>query len=365
MLIEADPEVLTEAPAVTRRRGFTRGQLIGFVLFAAIVAIPIPLGTFPLFVGQYALVYAMLGLSIVIVTGYAGMISLMTYTFAGIGAVVSALAVSSWGWPFWLAAPLAVLATVPIAILVGTASVRLKGLYLAIATLTFADALGETFFKWKRATGGNAGWSMPKPRLGPINFKGDLAFYLLCLGTVLLLVWMVEGLRTSRLGRAMLAVRDNQLEAQALGINVFKTKLTAFVLSGMVAGLAGSFVALLLSGVTPVGFQTPLVEITSVALVALVVIGGIDRALGAFIGATALVVQQQVFAGAKFFTPFFAAYAALGLILLLLFRPGGLIQVGKIQIEMIRKRPAIGIAVAVVSVGLNVGLAALILHFSH
>ena len=91
---------------------------------------------------------------------------------------------------------------------------------------------------------------------------------------------MIEGLRTSRMGRAMLAVKDNEIEAQAIGINVYKTKLAAFTLSGMVAGVGGAFLALLLTSVTPTAFQSPSAEATSILLLTLVAIGGIDRAFG-------------------------------------------------------------------------------------
>jgi branched-chain amino acid transport system permease protein len=310
---------------------------------------------FAFFVGQYGAVYAMIGLSIVIVTGYAGLISLMPYSFAGIGAVVTGAAMASWGWPFWLAMPVAGLATLPVSLLVGIASVRLKGLYLAIATLTFANALGETFFRWERATGGSNGWLVERPNLGPLGFTSDLAFYVLCLAFVLVLVWMIEGLRTSRIGRAMLAVKDNELEAQAIGINVYKTKLAAFALSGIVAGIGGAFLAVLLSSVTPTAFQSPLAESTSILLLVWVVIGGINRSLGAFFGGLALVVQQQVFAGAECFFSFFGVYSAALLILFLLYRPGGLMQVGQIMGGLVRWRPAIGIAVIVGTIALNIG----------
>lgn len=356
--------IAVEARASTPPRILSRNQLIGLVALLGLAAIPIPFGNFGFFVGQYALVYAMIGLSIVVVTGYAGLISLMPYSFAGIGAVVTGMAVASWGWPFWLALFVAMLAPVPIALLVGMASVRLKGLYLAIATLTFANALGETLFKWERVTGGATGWLVQKPELGPFSFASDVAFYLLCLGVVLLLVWMVEGLRTSRMGRAMLAVRSNELEAQALGVNVYKTKLAAFVLSGMIAGLGGAFLAVLVTSVTPTAFQSPLAESTSIVLLTLVVIGGIDRAIGAFFGAVTLVVQQQVFAGADFFYAFVGIYAALLLIAFLMFRPGGLVQVLGIQWWLIKNRPKLGIPLAVGILALNVGLAWLFVRLS-
>jgi branched-chain amino acid transport system permease protein len=362
---EGIPPVVGDPQAAPpTRRGFTRVQLIGFGLLLLLAALPIPFGDFGFFVGQYALIYAILGMSVVVVTGYAGLISLMPYSFAGIGAMTTGVAMASWGWPFWLSALLAAVATVPVAVLVGISSVRLKGLYLAIATLTFSNALGETVFKWDAFTGGASGWSTARPVVGPVNFNSDISFYLLCLGVVFALMFMIEGLRTSRTGRAMLAVRDNELEAQALGINVYKTKLTAFVIGGMVAGLGGAFLAALVQLVTPTGFQSPIAEATSILLVTLVAIGGMDRAIGAFFGAVSLVVQQQVFQGAEFFYAFVGIYAAAVLILFLMFRPGGLVQVGKIQVALIRHRPVLGVAIVVAIVAVNVGLAWLFVSLS-
>lgn len=357
------PETEALRPPPLRGLRVARRQTAGLIALVLLGLLPVPFGDFGFFVGQYAAVYAMIGLSVVVVTGYAGLISLMPYTFAGIGAMVTGMAMASWGWPFWLAVPLAALATVPVALLVGVASVRLKGLYLAIATLTFASALGETFFRWGAVTG-DAGWALTAPTAGPIDFSSDLALYLLCLFSVLGLVWMVEGLRTSRMGRAMLAVRNNETEARALGINTYKTKLVALLIGGMLAGVGGAFLAVLLELPTAEPFRSPFAEIVSLLLVTTVAIGGMDRALGAFIGAVALVLQQQIFGGAEFFYPFFGIYTALILILLLKFRPGGLIQIGKLQIELIRRRPLLGWSIAVAILGVNALGAYLFVRFS-
>jgi branched-chain amino acid transport system permease protein len=365
---EKSPVITQEpqAPRVQhkRRRRPTRSQLLGLASLALISLLPVPFGDFGYFIGQYATIYAILGLSVVVVTGYAGLISLMPYSFAGIGAMATGVAMASWGWPFWLAVPFAAAATVPFALFVGITSVRLMGLYLAIATLTISNALGETFFTWESITGGDAGRFVARPVVGPVDFGGDLEFYLLCLGVVFALLYMVEGLRTSRMGRAMLAVRDNELEAQALGINVSKTKLVAFVLSGMIAGVGGAFLAQLLISVTPNAFQSPFAEATSLLLVTLVAIGGMDRAIGAFIGAIALVVQQQIFNGFEFFFAFVGIYAAVTLIAFLLFRPGGLVQVGKILGELTRARPALGLSIIAIILITNIGGAWLILSLS-
>jgi branched-chain amino acid transport system permease protein len=365
----AAPPAPPAAPPRPRTRGLRVGKpgpkaaAAGALVFLAAIPMLLSLtriGDFAYFVGQYVLVYAMVGLSVTVVTGYAGLISLMPYSFVGIGAMTAGVAMASWGWPFWLAAPLAALASVPVAALVGVASVRLKGLYLAIATLTFADLLGETFFRWDAATGGDIGWIVPAPVAGPIEFSSDLAFYLLCAAAVAVLVWMVEGLRRSRLGRAMYAVRDNEVEAQALGMNVYKTKLAALVIGGMLAGLGGAFLAVLLETATPSAFWSPGVQAISILFVTLVAIGGIDRAIGAVFGALVLVVQQQVFQGAEFFLPFLGIYSALLLILLLRFRPGGLVQIGQRQLALIRRRPVLGIAAAVAVLAANIGVAWLV-----
>jgi branched-chain amino acid transport system permease protein len=255
-----------------------------------------------------------------------------------------------------LAVPLAALATVPVSIIAGAISVRLKGLYLAIATLTIAAMLGETFFNYSPVLGGNAGWTLSRPA----PFVGDRTFYLLCLIAALLLVVMAEGLRTSKLGRAMLATRDNEREAQALGINVMQTKMAAFVIGGMMAGVGGAFLAMLLQNVGGLGatvFTSPQTDATSIALVTLVVLGGIDRAWGAFFGGLVFVLTDQVFQGAQFFFAFVGLYSATLLIVFLMFRPGGLLQIGKLQIELIRERPVFGSVVAFGILGLNLGVA--------
>ena len=363
---EAAPQDLdtpSVAPPPEWRLPISRNGLfaLGGLLLLALIPVFCPNKPFPYFVGAYALVYAMIGLSVTVVTGYAGMISLMPYSFTGIGCLMTAVAMSSWGWPFWLAVPFAATCTVPISILAGAISVRLRGLYLAIATLAIASMLGETFFTWNSVKNGNVGWTVLRPSL----FTSDGLFYVLCLVFTLFMVWMIEGLRTSRLGRAMLAVKDNEREAQALGINVSKTKLSAFVISGMMAGVGGAFLATLLGAVGGLGngtFQSPSTDATSIALIVLVVIGGIDRAWGAFFGAIIFVVQTQIFAGAQFFGAFIGIYSALLLITFLLFRPGGLLQVSKEQLEFMKRRPAIGIPIVVGITAVQLGLAWLILR---
>ena len=362
--VEAPPGPAGQPLDPARRRLIGSRYLILGVGLAIVVLLPVPFGDYGFFLGAFAAVYAMIGLSVIVVTGYAGLISLMPYTFAGIGAMTAGLAVTSWGWPFWLAIPLAALATVPVALVVGMASVRLRGLYLALATLTLANALGETLFRSDAVTGGNAGWTIPRPVAGALDFSSDVAFYLLCLGVLIAMLWLAEGLRTSRVGRAMAAVRTNEVEAQALGINPYKTKIVALLIGSMMAGVGGAFLGSLLINVTGTPFRTPISELTSSLLVTAVAIGGIDRPLGAFVGALALVVQTQVFAGAEFLQEFLGIYTGVILIVLIRLNPDGLVGLARRLRALIKHRPGFGWTVTSGLVFGNVGFFYLIVRLS-
>ena len=368
----ADADVRAPARgALLRLPRVSRGRLVGGAVMLGLGFIPVIVDAAQsgaempwTHVATFIAVWAMLELSIVVVTGYAGLISLMPFTFVGIGAFTTGLAVAVWGWPFWIALPLAALATVPVSVAVGVASVRLRGLYLAIATLAFAQALGETLFKWGTFTGGQSGHVIKAPSLGPFDFSTEFPLYVLAMAVALLLVWMVHGLKKSRAGRAMLAVRDNEREAEALGINVMKTKLVALVIGGAIAGIGGAFYLLVLTGTAaPSGFQSPYVEISSLLLVVWAVVGGIDSAFGAFLGATALIIQREVFLGAEKLFAYLGVYAAVVLVVFLISRPGGIVQVVKIQSERIRTEPARHIPITAVLVGFNVFVIWAILHF--
>lgn len=325
------------------RRGPPSGTATaGAVALAVVVIGPLLLGDFASFVGARIAVTAMIGLSVIVVTGYTGQLSLMPYTFVGIGVFVAAHAITSWGWPFWFTAAFAAALSVPLSVLVGLVAVRLRGFYFAIATLTFASAVGATLFEWDAFTGGQKGLPVSRPVVGPIDFGGDKAYYLLCLVTVLLLVWMVSGLQHSRIGRAMTAVRENETAAATLGINVMKTKLVAFVVSGMLAAFGGVFHGMLLQHVTRTPYQTPFVEAVGVTLVILVVVGGMRSPWGPFIGAAIIYVQLEVFRTALFLQYFIAAITAVAFIIVLLKLPDGLVGVIKHEAEGVRRAPLRG-----------------------
>jgi len=336
---------ILERPTATlpaKRTKPSGAATVGAVVLAAVAIGPLLLGDFASFVGARIAVTAIIGLSVIVVTGYTGQLSLMPYTFVGIGMFVAAHAITGWGWPFWFAAMLAAALSVPLSLLVGLVAVRLHGFYFAIATLTFASAVGATLFEWDAFTGGQTGMRVARPVIGPINFAGDEAYYLLCLVTVLLLVWMVIGLQHSRIGRAMTAVRENETAAATLGINVMKTKLVAFIVSGMIAAIGGVYHGMLLQSVTPTPYQTPYVEAVGVTLVILVVIGGMRSPWGPFIGAAIMYVQVEVFRTALFLQYIAAAMTAIAFIVVLLKLPDGLVGLIKHEAEVVRRAPLRG-----------------------
>lgn len=334
-------DIATALPAPRRLAWLRPGTVVGVAALAALAVVPILLGDFASFVGARIAVTAVIGLSVTVVTGYAGQLSLMPYTFAGVGVFTSAHAISAWGWPVWFAVLLAAAATLPLSVVVGLVSVRLRGFYFAIATLTFASAAGATLFAWDRFTGGQQGLAVARPDLGPVAIAGDRAFYVLTLVSALFVVWAVLGLQRSRIGRAMSAVRENEVAAQALGVNVMKTKLIAFVVSGVIAGVGGVLHGMLLQHVTRTAYQTPFVEALGVTLVILVVVGGMRSAWGPFLGAAIIFVQQEVFRTALFFQYVLVALSAAAFIVILLKVPGGLVDIVRHEAAAVRRAPLI------------------------
>ncbi|MBW3561695.1 MAG: branched-chain amino acid ABC transporter permease [Actinobacteria bacterium] len=332
-------EITSALPVPRRLPRLSGGTLVAVVALVFAILVPLIWGTFASFVGARIATTAIIGLSVTVVTGYTGQLSLMPYTFVGIGVFTSAHAITAWGWPFWFAALLAAAATLPLSLLVGLVSVRLRGFYFAIATLTFASAMGETLFDWEAFTGGQRGMFIERPEIFGASLVGDRAFYWLCLAAVLAVVWTVLGLQRSRIGRAMATVRENETEAQTLGVNVMKVKLVAFVISGIIAAIGGVFHGMLLQQVTPTPYQTPHVEFLSVTLIILVVVGGMRSAWGPFLGAGIIFVQLEVFRTALFLQYFIAAASALAFVVILLVVPGGLVDIVRHEAHRIKEDP--------------------------
>jgi branched-chain amino acid transport system permease protein len=326
-----EPEVAQEEPVVeqpSRAPIDLRKALLPVAGFAAAAILP-PLlldGVWN-FTLALSLIYGLMGLSVVVVTGYVGQLSLMPATFVGVGAFASAGLVSRAATPFWWAAPLGALITVPVALVIGMVALRLKGLYLAIMTLVFADVVEQFLFRQEWFTGQGGSTPAPRPHLFHwIDFGSDKSYYVLVLVVSSAFSLFVWNFSRSRSARACFAVRDNESTAQAMGINIAKYKLLAFALHGFIAGSAGALFAFLLSNVSAGGQRPAFGLEISLTIVFLTILGGVRSIWGPFIGgAIWVILTKKLLSGSP--NGQSIAFSIFGILVLLtmLYRPAGLV----------------------------------------
>jgi branched-chain amino acid transport system permease protein len=262
------------------------------------------------------LVFAMLAVSLVVLTGWAGQISLGQVAFLGIGAAVGGAVSSRLGWDILIAVLVAGLVGAVLAVVLGLPALRVQGLLLAVVTLALAQAVALWLLD-----ANTMGWWLPRgridrdPLLGVIPIKSETQYYYFTLACLVLILLMVRSVRRSRLGRVILGVRENERGAQAYGINVVRAKLTAFALSGFIAAVAG---AVFVHHQQSLGIQ-PYATEESLAVFTMVVIGGLGSLPGAILGAVYVI-------GARYFLPTEVAFftGGFGLLLVLMALPGGL-----------------------------------------
>ncbi len=252
--------------------------------------------SFPFWGGGYALSLAnLIGISIIgaiglnILTGFAGQISLGHGAFIGVGAYASAIFVMQFGVPFLLALPLAGLTAALVGVFFGVPSLRVKGLYLAIATLAAQVILNHVMIHWSSVTKGTSGYLIDSPVLFGFVINDDREYFFLIMTFVILAALFARNLQRSRVGRAFAALRDNDLAAELIGVNLFKYKLTAFFISAFYAGVAGALWAHYVTVITPEHFTIS----ESINYVAMIIIGGLGSVLGSIFGAVFMVLLPE------------------------------------------------------------------------
>jgi branched-chain amino acid transport system permease protein len=260
-------------------------ELAGVAAFAAFVVVaawlPATLGSARLLSMSLSLVFAIAALSVVVITGWTGQTSLAQVTFMGVGAFVLArLMAPGVGLPLYLAAPVAVLAAALVSVVIGLPALRLRGVYLAIVTLGFAQVMQDAVFNNATLTGSQNGLVVTRPVLGRLDLSGEHTLYYLLLGVLVGCCLLVAAVRRSSVGRRMISLRTTEVGASARGINLVSTKLLAFSLSAALAGLAGVLYALQIQSVGPAPFN----PLQSIFLLGLVVIAG-QRTIAAALAA--------------------------------------------------------------------------------
>ncbi len=297
------------------------------LLLVALVVAPFLLPQYWLEQLSFVLIYAIVGLGLMLLSGFTGLFSMGHGAFMGVGAYAQVFFVAA-GVPFPLAMILAMFISAAVGFIVGLPALRVKGIYLAISTLSFGFILEEILARWESVTGGNAGVHVQPPVLFAVNFNTPVLFYALCLTLTVLSTLGVLNLLRAPTGRAFVAVRDSEISAQSLGIHVARTKTLSFAISAALAGLGGALYAHKLQFISPDQFSL----LQSIELLMLVVIGGLGSVHGAFLGAIFLIVMPQLIAISKDFLPAMVGQApglqsvvyGLVLILFVLFEPLGI-----------------------------------------
>lgn len=272
-------------------------------------------------------IYSIAGLGLMLLVGFTGQISLGHAAFLAVGAYTEALLAAA-GWPFWLSLPCAALLSAAVGIVVGLPALRLKGIYLAIATLAFGVIAEEIAARWESLTGGNSGLHVKPIELFGAKLDGDADFYYLVLALTAVCCVALANLLRSPTGRAFVAIRDSEISAACMGVNLAKYKTLSFALSAALTGVGGALYAHKVSFISPEQFTL----LVSIELVTLVILGGVGSLHGAVLGAAFIIVLPQLIAIVKDYLPAAVAGAAglqstvFGLVLIgfIIFEPMGL-----------------------------------------
>ncbi len=272
--------------------------------------------------------YLILAVSLNLIIGYTGQVSLGHAAFYGLGAYASALTAMHWHLPFPAALVAAMLVAALFGVGLGIPTLRLKEDYLAIVTLGFGVIVDLVLLNLE-ITGGPDGLThIPAPRLFGLNFRDKSVYLVMVLLFVTFTLVLIHRLVTSRHGRALKAIRDHELTAQVMGINTSAYKITIFTLAAALAGLAGSLYAHYITFINPESFGLH----TSILVLTMVVLGGMGSLLGSVIGALVLTVLPEMLRTVADYQDL--AYGGL-LVAMLIWRPQGLFGAGKMSRKFI------------------------------
>ena len=225
-----------------------------------------------------------------ILTGFTGQISLGQGAFLGVGAYTSAFITAKMGLPFWIGVPAAGCVTALAGMIFGIPSLRLKGLYLAIATLASQFILEWIFLRWEPVTGGSYGIVVPRPSIGGFVFDSDRSYYYVVLVIAAIMVLFATNLVRTRTGRAFMAVRDHYISAEIMGINIFRYRILSFAVSSFYAGVAGALYGHSLRFVSSEQFNIGV----SIVYLAMIIIGGLGSIMGSIFGAVFMIMLPKI-----------------------------------------------------------------------
>ena len=332
-------------PPVALARAPSRLPWIALIL---VLAIALPLIPFYFKVSDYVLnifmnsvTYAMAVLGMVVVLGYAGQINLAQAAFFGFGAYAVALGTVSFGLPFWLSFAIGMLLAGAAGLILGLTTLRLGGHYLAMITISFQMIFDLVVVNWVELTHGPDGIpGVPRPSFFGHVLNDQRGFLLFATLALYLLIWFVWWLPNTRLGRAMRAVRDNELAAETIGVHTLRTKVIAFTMSAVLGGIGGGLYAVGFSYISPDNFNFA----RSIEFLTATLLGGAQSAFGGTLGTVLIVLLPEWFKdfpeGLRFLTKVYLAIYGLAVILIMVFMPEGIWGLIKTTWGRVRKAPA-------------------------
>jgi branched-chain amino acid transport system permease protein len=273
-------------------------------------------------------VYIIVALGLNLLTGYTGQVSLGHAAFFAVGAYTSAVLTGTFGISFWLALPISGIVTGIVGIVIGLPALRLRGLYLAIATMGFGFIIEEVIIQWESLTNGVNGLQVIRPKLGTIDFTSDVCYYYLVFGVCFIMILILKNILRTPTGRAFIAIRDSEVAAESMGINLAMYKTAAFCISAFYTGIAGSLFAHFMFFIGPENFNL----LVSISFLVMILVGGVASVHGAVFGAIFITLLPELISLTKDYLPdviagkagLQAALFGLILILFIRFEPLGL-----------------------------------------
>jgi branched-chain amino acid transport system permease protein len=313
----------------TRRRRVSIGALAALIV--VLIILPRILGVFLSQVIDVAGIFLLMALGLNIVVGFAGLLDLGYVAFFAVGAYTTAVLTSPSSevfapeLTFWLAIPFVVLAAAVAGMLVGTPVIRMRGDYLAIVTLGFGEIARLLFLsEWLTPVFGGAQGiiNIPNIVIGPVEVLGPQMFFYAVFGFALIAAYVSYAVQDSRIGRAWMAMREDEVVAEAMGVNIVSAKLSAFIIGAILAGFGGALFATNIGSIFPHSFNI----IVSITVLVVIIIGGLGSIPGVVVGSMVLVGLPELLREFENFR--FLIYGAL-LIFMMLNRPEGFIPSGR------------------------------------
>jgi branched-chain amino acid transport system permease protein len=301
-----------------------------WVVSAAVLAVPIVVRDgYILQLLNIAILNAIVVLGLNFATGWTGQINFGQAAFYGLGAYTTAIAAKA-GLP-WITTPfLSVVVVIAASLVLGLPTLRLRTYYLAMTTIGFGEIIRLIIVHWEPVTGGTSGLrEIPGVSVFGFGPQGQLQHYYLLAAALALALLVASRIRNSKLGRAMIATRDSEIAAEQSGVDTVRTKLMAFMIGGVYAGLAGCLYASSIRFISPDSFS----GIQAVLLMTMLIVGGMGSIAGCVIGAVALTILPEAL---RFLGQWYLVLYGLGVIVVIVLAPGGLASLG----SLLRSRQA-------------------------